>query len=89
MAARIICSAIALLVAGCGFFDTTPAQPLDPVGVLFLTLAGLIWFGWEPIHETYAYHRDMRSEYGGRTAPMLYRLEPSLRFRPGGRDKAT
>jgi hypothetical protein len=55
MAARLLWTAVTLLFAAGGFFGAapTPANPLNPFGILFLVLSGLIWFGWNTIRSTF------------------------------------
>jgi hypothetical protein len=56
MAARLFWTAVTLLLAAGGFFGAapTPASPLNPFGILFLVLSGLIWLGWETIRSTFS-----------------------------------
>lgn len=56
MAARVFWTAVTLLFAAGGFFGAapTPASPLNPFGILFLVLSGIIWFGWETIRSTFS-----------------------------------
>ena len=57
MVARILVTGIMLVLAAGGFFGATqiPADPLDPFGILFLTIAGVIWFAWHEIRAGFAY----------------------------------
>ena len=56
MVARLFWTAVTLLFAAGGFFGAapTPASPLNPFGILFLGLSGLIWFGWGTIRSTFS-----------------------------------
>jgi len=51
LAARIGCTIVAALLAVIAFLGggPTPASLFNPFGILFLSLAALIWFGWEMI----------------------------------------
>ena len=57
MVARILVTGVMLVLAAGGFFGATqiPADPLDPFGILFLTIAGVIWFAWHEIREGFSY----------------------------------
>ena len=51
MALRIILTVAAVLVAIGGFLGAGPTDgsPFNPFGWLFVGLAALIWFAWNPI----------------------------------------
>ena len=53
MLARVLVTAIALLLALYGFWGDIlgAGHILNPFGVLFLLLAALVWFAWEPIRD--------------------------------------
>ena len=60
MAARILCTAAALLLSGFGFFiNPIMANPLSPFGIVFLLVSGVIWFGWDMIQDAYAYREEI------------------------------
>jgi hypothetical protein len=50
MTLRLIIIAMALLLAVGGFLGAgpMPGGPLNPFGWLFLGVAALVWFAWEP-----------------------------------------
>ncbi len=70
MAARILVTLAALLLAVGGFFGAAPAPagPLDPFGILFLVVSGAIWFGWDRVREAFHNRPDM----------MIVRLGPMI-----------
>ncbi len=80
MVARILWTGAALLLAIGGFFGAapTPANPLNPFGVLFLALSGVIWFGWEIFRDAYAYRDEIGKPSRGRHDLMIVRLGPIL-----------
>jgi len=53
MIIRVIVTVVALTLGIYAFWGDALGQGhvLNPFGILFLLLAGLIWFGWEPIRE--------------------------------------
>jgi len=53
MLARVLATTIALLLGVYGFWGDVlgAGHFLNPFGILFLVLAVLIWFAWEPIRE--------------------------------------
>ena len=78
MAARIACTAAALLLAGFGFFGNPMlATPLSPFGILFLVLSGVIWFGWNMIQDAYAFREEVCPN-NGRAFLQTVRLGPVL-----------
>ncbi|HYM71817.1 MAG TPA: hypothetical protein VET89_02470 [Stellaceae bacterium] len=79
--ARFISTAGALLLAIGGFFGTTPADPLNPFGLLFLVLSGVVWLGWEGIWNAYSYAEESRE----RSDPILLRMAPFLVIKAGRR----
>ncbi|HVC50447.1 MAG TPA: hypothetical protein VND87_00335 [Stellaceae bacterium] len=80
MIARIFWTAVLLLVAGIGFFGSGSTQggPLNPFGIMLLALSGVVWFGWEPIRDAYAYREEVSGANRGRSYLMLVRLGPVL-----------
>jgi hypothetical protein len=73
MIVRILATAAALALAAGAFFGAapTPAGPLDPLGILFLALGGVVWFGWEIIGEGFSYGAGPGPEL-----PLLARFGP-------------
>jgi hypothetical protein len=61
MVARIFFTGVFLLLAIGGFLGAAPAPegPLDPFGIVFLALAGVVWLGWEMIGDAYAYRKEI------------------------------
>jgi hypothetical protein len=57
MVTRVLVTGVMLLLAAGGFFGAPqiPADPLDPFGILFLTIAGVMWFAWHEIREGFSY----------------------------------
>ena len=53
MIIRAIATVVALALGIYAFWDDAmgAGHVLNPFGILFLLLAGLIWFAWEPIRE--------------------------------------
>jgi len=80
MALRILSTAIMLALAAGGFFSgvLSPANPLDPFGIAFLALSGVVWFGWEMIQDAFAYGEERRRVGFGTPDPILVRLGPLL-----------
>jgi hypothetical protein len=80
MAARLACTALALLLAGGNFFGGVllPPGPLNPFGVLFLALSGVFWFGWEVIQDAYAYQEERRQAGHKIPDPLMVRFAPAL-----------
>ena len=78
MAARILCTAAALLLAAFGFFaNPVTANPLSPFGIVFLLVSGVVWFGWEMIRDAYAYREEVCPN-NGRAFLQTVRLGPVL-----------
>ncbi len=81
MATRVFCTAIALLLALGGFCGIAPTEggPLDPAGIFFLFLSGVVWFGWDALRESYWFARG-----AGRDDldPMMVRSGPLNLLRP-------
>ncbi|HZT87318.1 MAG TPA: hypothetical protein VFA12_05065 [Stellaceae bacterium] len=73
MAGRIVATALLILLAIGGFFGAgpTPASPLNPSGILFLVLSGVVWFAWELVSESFAAARDGGDIQIIRLAPLL------------------
>ena len=61
MVARILFTGMFLLLAIGGFLGAAPAPPgpLDPFGIVFLAMSGIIWLGWEIIGDAYAYRKEI------------------------------
>jgi hypothetical protein len=57
MIARILVTGVMLALAAGAFFGATqlPSGPLSPFGILFLTIAGVIWFAWQEICAGFSY----------------------------------
>jgi len=57
MIARILVTGLMLALAAGAFFGATQLSsgPLSPFGILFLTIAGVIWFAWQEICEGFSY----------------------------------
>ena len=57
MIARILVTGVMLALATGAFFGATQLSsgPLSPFGILFLTIAGVIWFAWQEICEGFSY----------------------------------
>ena len=72
MAARILVTLMALLLAAGGFFGLAPSPggPLDPVGIVFLAVSGVIWFAWDRVREAFHNRPDM----------MIVRLGPMVQL---------
>lgn len=73
MAARILLTIAALLLAAGGFFGAapSPAGPLDPFGILFLFVSGVIWLAWDSVREAFDNRADL----------MIVRLGPMARHK--------
>jgi hypothetical protein len=54
---RIACTGVFLLLALGGFLGASPspAGPLNLFGIIFLSLSGVVWLGWEMIGDAYAF----------------------------------
>jgi hypothetical protein len=88
MAARIISTLIALLLAAGAYFGVAPGTPgINLVFVLFLFVAFILWFEWESIEAGYSYLREREGPRGKGLQFPLTRLAPLLRGTPS-RDKA-
>jgi hypothetical protein len=86
MIARIFCTAGTLGLAGFEFFgNAVPADPLSPFGIVFLTVSGVVWFGWETIGDAYAYREEICPNRGHEFL-QTERLGPALVNRLVGRD---
>jgi len=86
MVARLLCTVAALGLSGLGFFaDPNLADPLSPFGILFLTVSGLVWFGWEAIRASYAYREEICPNSGS-TFLLAERLGPATISRLVRRD---
>jgi hypothetical protein len=78
MIARIFCTVGALGLACLGFFDNpVAASPVNPFGILFLVLSGVVWFGWDMIVAAYAYREEVCPN-NGRAFLQTVRLGPVL-----------
>ena len=80
MIARIGCTALTLLLAAANFLGGVllPPGPLNPFGILFLTLAGAFWFGWETVQDSYAYQDERRRAGRKIPDPLFVRFAPGL-----------
>lgn len=60
MIMRAVATAVMLLLAVCALFDNAlgAGHFLNPFGILFLLLAGLVWFAWNPIREGFLSAKD-------------------------------
>ena len=76
MVARLLVTAAALLLAAGAFFGAspTPASPLNPFGILFLAIGGVIWLAWDVIREGFSYGAGSGRE--GTQVPLLARFGP-------------
>jgi hypothetical protein len=63
MVIRIVVTAAALLLAGFAFWDGTlgGGHILNPFGIMFLCLAGAVWFGWKPFRASFLAAKDESS----------------------------
>ena len=89
MLARIACTALALLLAAGNFFGGVllPPGPLDPFGIAFLALSGVVWFGWDMIRDAYADQEERRRAGRKIPNPLFVRFAPGLGVLNGrGRD---
>ncbi|MGH7047931.1 MAG: hypothetical protein ACREE2_16250 [Stellaceae bacterium] len=79
MVVRILLTIATLLLAAGGFFGAAPGPtgPLNPFGILFLFVSGVIWLAWELVHEAFTDRLDV----------MAVRLGPMFRRKPTGRDR--
>lgn len=78
MLGRIFCTGAALGLAGLGFFGNPVSDlPLNPFGVLFLMVSGIVWFGWDMIADAYAYREEVCPN-NGRAFLQTVRLGPVL-----------
>src|SRR5215831_8186533 len=76
MVARIVATGVLLGLAGGAFLGAAPvpASPLNPFGILLLTIAGVIWFAWDVIREGFSYGAG--SGQDGAQVPLLARFGP-------------
>jgi hypothetical protein len=83
MGARIFITGLMLAGAAGGFFGAAPlpAGPLNPFGIVFLALAGVIWFGWSVIPDIYAYHDERVAAGRLRVDLIVLRMAPVLTMR--------
>ena len=60
MIIRVITTVVAVALGIYAFWGDAMGQGhvLNPFGILFLLVAGLIWFGWEPIREGFQSAKD-------------------------------
>lgn len=78
MIARIFCTAAPLALSGFGFFgNPVSANALSPFGILMLAVSGVVWFGWDAIHASYAYREEICPN-NGRAFLQTVRLGPVL-----------
>lgn len=83
MGRRLFFTGLLLAGAAGGFFGAAPMPggPLNPFGIIFLALSGIIWFGWSVIPDIYAYH-DERARSGPlKLDIMMLRMAPMLSMR--------
>ncbi len=73
MVARILLTIATLLLAAGGFFGAAPepAGPLNPFGILFLFISGVIWLAWDLVREAFRDRVDL----------MVVRLGPLVRHK--------
>lgn len=83
MGRRIFFTGLMLAGAVGGFFGAAPmpAGPLNPFGIVFLALSGIIWFGWSVIPDIYAYHEERARSGPLRVDLMMLRMAPVLSMR--------
>ena len=76
MVLRLIVTTILLLLAAGAFFGAAPipASPLNPFGILFLTIAGVVWFAWDVFREGFSYGAG--SGRDGTRLPLVARFGP-------------
>jgi hypothetical protein len=81
VATRIFLTAIALLLALGGFAGIAPTEggPLDPIGIFFLFLSGVVWLGWDALRESYFFARGIGRDD---IDPMMVRSGPLNLLRP-------
>jgi hypothetical protein len=89
MGRRIFFTALLLAGAAGGFFGAAPipAGPLNPFGIVFLALSGVIWFGWRVIPDIYAYHDERVAAGRLRVDLIVLRMAPVLTMRPDRKKK--
>ena len=86
MAARVFFTAAALLLSAFGFFaNPVFADPLSPFGIVFLAVAGVVWFSWGMIRDAYDYREEICPN-NGRAFLQTVRLGPVLVGRLVGKD---
>ena len=80
LGARLCWTVVALLFAAGGFFGAAPmpASPLNPFGIVFLFLSGVVWLGWGIIQDAYSYDKEVARSARGGSDLMLLRLAPFL-----------
>jgi hypothetical protein len=83
MGRRIFFTALLLAGAIGGFLGAAPmpAGPLNPFGIVFLALSGVIWFGWSVIPDIYAYHEERARTGRLRVDLIVLRMAPVLTMR--------
>ena len=65
MFAKISVTGAILFVAGLGFFDgSVTIEPLNPFGIVFLSLSGIVWFSWDMFCDAYAYREEICPNQG-------------------------
>jgi hypothetical protein len=76
MVVRMLVTAALLMLAAGAFFGAAPvpASPLNPFGILFLAIAGVVWFAWDVIREGFSYGAG--SGQDGAQVPLLARFGP-------------
>ena len=60
MIVRVLITAIILLLSGYAFSEGVlgSGYALNPFGIMFLAAAGIVWFGWNPLRESFRSARD-------------------------------
>ena len=65
MLARVMMTGAVLSVSALDFFDgSVTIEPMNPLGILFLALSGVIWFSWEMFRDAYAYREEICPNQG-------------------------
>ncbi len=80
MLLRIACTTLGLLLAAANFFGGVllPRGPLDPFGIAFLALSGVVWFGWDMIRDAYADQEERRRAGRKIPDPLFVKFAPGL-----------
>lgn len=80
MITRLFATTMVLLLAAANFFGGVllPPGPLNPFGVLFLAVAGALWFGWDIVEDTHADQEERRRAGRRIPNPLFIRFAPGL-----------